>query len=249
MPLPFFYNLQLASVASQFVRVELTRIHSSVTASQFVRDALRRRSRSRSARRRPTRPVSLATGIAFGCSNASSDDFNASAGLVGLGRGRLSLVSQLSARKFSYRTHASTSAHSVHSIHHVHRSILTDLRDHSNTEARTTPTAHNEILPGRRAFRNKTPVFRDILGPQAAARRERRFCPCSGLVFSSSYLAPVLRTLLVFSHSYPSRLRLRLPQRPTAANLLEHAGELAVGQDSCRRGEAKGEGGAAMRGR
>ncbi|PUZ72324.1 hypothetical protein GQ55_2G384900 [Panicum hallii var. hallii] len=41
-------------------------------------------------------------GIAFGCSNASSDDFNASAGLVGLGRGRLSLVSQLSARKFSY---------------------------------------------------------------------------------------------------------------------------------------------------
>jgi len=41
-------------------------------------------------------------GIAFGCSDASSDDFVGSAGLVGLGRGSLSLVSQLSAPKFSY---------------------------------------------------------------------------------------------------------------------------------------------------
>ncbi|KAF8700450.1 hypothetical protein HU200_034390 [Digitaria exilis] len=41
-------------------------------------------------------------GIAFGCSNASSDDWNGSAGLVGLGRGRLSLVSQLGAGRFSY---------------------------------------------------------------------------------------------------------------------------------------------------
>jgi hypothetical protein len=42
-------------------------------------------------------------GIAFGCSNASSG-FNASSasGLVGLGRGSLSLVSQLGAPKFSY---------------------------------------------------------------------------------------------------------------------------------------------------
>ncbi|TVT98457.1 hypothetical protein EJB05_56220, partial [Eragrostis curvula] len=41
-------------------------------------------------------------GIAFGCSNASSDDWNGSAGLVGLGRGSLSLVSQLGAGRFSY---------------------------------------------------------------------------------------------------------------------------------------------------
>jgi hypothetical protein len=41
-------------------------------------------------------------GIAFGCSNASSDDWNGSAGLVGLGRGALSLVSQLGAGRFSY---------------------------------------------------------------------------------------------------------------------------------------------------
>ncbi|XP_052162846.1 aspartic proteinase nepenthesin-1-like [Oryza glaberrima] len=41
-------------------------------------------------------------GIAFGCSNASSDDWNGSAGLVGLGRGGLSLVSQLAAGMFSY---------------------------------------------------------------------------------------------------------------------------------------------------
>ncbi|TVU38632.1 hypothetical protein EJB05_12016, partial [Eragrostis curvula] len=41
-------------------------------------------------------------GIAFGCSNASSDDWNGSAGLVGLGRGTLSLVSQLGAGRFSY---------------------------------------------------------------------------------------------------------------------------------------------------
>ncbi|KAG8099786.1 hypothetical protein GUJ93_ZPchr0013g37735 [Zizania palustris] len=41
-------------------------------------------------------------GIAFGCSNASSDDWNGSAGLVGLGRGSLSLVSQLGAGMFSY---------------------------------------------------------------------------------------------------------------------------------------------------
>ncbi|XP_062190432.1 aspartic proteinase nepenthesin-1-like [Phragmites australis] len=40
--------------------------------------------------------------IAFGCSNASSDDWNGSAGLVGLGRGILSLVSQLGAGRFSY---------------------------------------------------------------------------------------------------------------------------------------------------
>ncbi|XP_062186413.1 aspartic proteinase nepenthesin-1-like [Phragmites australis] len=42
-------------------------------------------------------------GIAFGCSNASSsNDWNGSAGLVGLGRGSLSLVSQLGAGRFSY---------------------------------------------------------------------------------------------------------------------------------------------------
>ncbi|KAG8042962.1 hypothetical protein GUJ93_ZPchr0007g5286 [Zizania palustris] len=41
-------------------------------------------------------------GIAFGCSNASSNDWNGSAGLVGLGRGSLSLVSQLGAGMFSY---------------------------------------------------------------------------------------------------------------------------------------------------
>ncbi|KAF8669131.1 hypothetical protein HU200_051457 [Digitaria exilis] len=42
-------------------------------------------------------------GIAFGCSNASSGHyFNGSSGLVGLGRGSLSLVSQLGADKFSY---------------------------------------------------------------------------------------------------------------------------------------------------
>ncbi|KAF7008169.1 hypothetical protein CFC21_023005 [Triticum aestivum] len=41
-------------------------------------------------------------GIAFGCSNASSDDWNGSAGLVGLGRGSMSLVSQLGAGMFSY---------------------------------------------------------------------------------------------------------------------------------------------------
>ncbi|CAN6205602.1 unnamed protein product [Urochloa humidicola] len=41
-------------------------------------------------------------GIAFGCSNASSDDFKGSSGLVGLGRGAVSLVSQLSAGRFSY---------------------------------------------------------------------------------------------------------------------------------------------------
>ncbi|KAL6657919.1 hypothetical protein ACP70R_005699 [Stipagrostis hirtigluma subsp. patula] len=41
-------------------------------------------------------------GVAFGCSNASSDDWNGSAGLVGLGRGALSLVSQLGAGRFSY---------------------------------------------------------------------------------------------------------------------------------------------------
>lgn len=40
--------------------------------------------------------------ISFGCSNASSDGWNGSAGLVGLGRGILSLVSQLGAGKFSY---------------------------------------------------------------------------------------------------------------------------------------------------
>ncbi|RCV13361.1 hypothetical protein SETIT_2G339900v2 [Setaria italica] len=42
------------------------------------------------------------SGIAFGCSNASSDDFSGSSGLVGLGRGSLSLVSQLDAGRFSY---------------------------------------------------------------------------------------------------------------------------------------------------
>ncbi|CAL5072359.1 unnamed protein product [Urochloa decumbens] len=41
-------------------------------------------------------------GVAFGCSNASSNDWNGSAGLVGLGRGALSLVSQLGAGRFSY---------------------------------------------------------------------------------------------------------------------------------------------------
>ncbi|PAN14266.1 hypothetical protein PAHAL_2G396000 [Panicum hallii] len=42
-------------------------------------------------------------GITFRCSNASSSsDFNGSSGLVGLGRGPLSLVSQLAAGRFSY---------------------------------------------------------------------------------------------------------------------------------------------------
>ncbi|CAN6211845.1 unnamed protein product [Urochloa humidicola] len=43
-------------------------------------------------------------GIAFGCSNASSNggDWNGSSGLVGLARGTLSLVSQLGAGRFSY---------------------------------------------------------------------------------------------------------------------------------------------------
>ncbi|CAL5072357.1 unnamed protein product [Urochloa decumbens] len=40
--------------------------------------------------------------IAFGCSNASSDDFTGSSGLVGLGRGAVSLVTQLGAGRFSY---------------------------------------------------------------------------------------------------------------------------------------------------
>ncbi|CAL5062411.1 unnamed protein product [Urochloa decumbens] len=40
--------------------------------------------------------------IAFGCSNASSDDFKGSSGLVGLGRGNVSLVSQIGAGRFSY---------------------------------------------------------------------------------------------------------------------------------------------------
>ncbi|CAL5072355.1 unnamed protein product [Urochloa decumbens] len=41
-------------------------------------------------------------GVTFGCSNASSDDFTGSSGLVGLGRGVVSLVSQLGAGRFSY---------------------------------------------------------------------------------------------------------------------------------------------------
>ncbi|CAN6205603.1 unnamed protein product [Urochloa humidicola] len=41
-------------------------------------------------------------GIAFGCSEASSDYFEGSSGLVGLGRGAVSLVSQLGAGRFSY---------------------------------------------------------------------------------------------------------------------------------------------------
>ncbi|CAN6205607.1 unnamed protein product [Urochloa humidicola] len=41
-------------------------------------------------------------GVTFGRSNASSDDFSPSAGLVGLGRGALSLVTQLGAGRFSY---------------------------------------------------------------------------------------------------------------------------------------------------
>ncbi|KAF8700455.1 hypothetical protein HU200_034395 [Digitaria exilis] len=41
-------------------------------------------------------------GITFGCSLASSNDFNGSSGLVGLGRGSESLVTQLGAGKFSY---------------------------------------------------------------------------------------------------------------------------------------------------
>uniref|UniRef100_A0A0D9WZT3 Peptidase A1 domain-containing protein n=1 Tax=Leersia perrieri TaxID=77586 RepID=A0A0D9WZT3_9ORYZ len=49
----------------------------------------------------PSNQVRVA-GVAFGCSNASSDDWNGSAGLVGLGRGSLSLVSQLAAGMFSY---------------------------------------------------------------------------------------------------------------------------------------------------
>ncbi|CAO1941776.1 unnamed protein product [Urochloa humidicola] len=45
-------------------------------------------------------PVS---GVTFGCSNASSDDyFKGSSGLVGLGRGAVSLVSQFGAGRFSY---------------------------------------------------------------------------------------------------------------------------------------------------
>ncbi|CAN6199254.1 unnamed protein product [Urochloa humidicola] len=42
------------------------------------------------------------SGVIFGCSNASSDDFQGSSGLVGLGRGAVSLVSQLGAGRFSY---------------------------------------------------------------------------------------------------------------------------------------------------
>ncbi|CAN6183625.1 unnamed protein product [Urochloa humidicola] len=42
------------------------------------------------------------SGVTFGCSNASSDDFKGSSGLVGLGRGAVSLVSQLGAGRFSY---------------------------------------------------------------------------------------------------------------------------------------------------
>ncbi|KAF8669133.1 hypothetical protein HU200_051459 [Digitaria exilis] len=41
-------------------------------------------------------------GLTFGCSNASSNDSTGSSGLVGLGRGSLSLVTQLGADKFSY---------------------------------------------------------------------------------------------------------------------------------------------------
>ncbi|CAN6211843.1 unnamed protein product [Urochloa humidicola] len=45
---------------------------------------------------------SRVAGVAFGCSNASSDYFEGSSGLVGLGRGPVSLVSQLGAGRFSY---------------------------------------------------------------------------------------------------------------------------------------------------
>ncbi|KAJ3670363.1 hypothetical protein LUZ60_010687 [Juncus effusus] len=47
------------------------------------------------------KPVQISN-VVFGCSSSSSNDFNGSAGLVGLGRGELSLVSQLSSSKFSY---------------------------------------------------------------------------------------------------------------------------------------------------
>ncbi|KAJ3670364.1 hypothetical protein LUZ60_010688 [Juncus effusus] len=43
-----------------------------------------------------------ANNIIFGCSTSTSNDFNGSSGLVGLGRGELSLVSQLNTSKFSY---------------------------------------------------------------------------------------------------------------------------------------------------
>ncbi|KQK15916.1 aspartic proteinase nepenthesin-1 [Brachypodium distachyon] len=49
-----------------------------------------------------TPPAVRVPNIAFGCSNASSNDWNGSAGLVGLGRGSMSLVSQLGAGAFSY---------------------------------------------------------------------------------------------------------------------------------------------------
>ncbi|GJN25279.1 hypothetical protein PR202_gb13085 [Eleusine coracana subsp. coracana] len=41
-------------------------------------------------------------GVAFGCITDSSGGWGGSSGLVGMGRGNLSLVSQLGARKFSY---------------------------------------------------------------------------------------------------------------------------------------------------
>ncbi|KAJ3705207.1 hypothetical protein LUZ61_008912 [Rhynchospora tenuis] len=48
-----------------------------------------------------TKSVSVPN-ITFGCSTSSSDDFNGSAGLVGLSRGELSLTSQLNTGMFSY---------------------------------------------------------------------------------------------------------------------------------------------------
>ena len=138
----------------------------------------------------------------------------------------------------TFRKPASTSAQSDDSIHHVHRFILTDIRDHSNSKARTTPTAHNQILPRRRAFRN-------ILGPQAAARRGKTLLPLQ----RPRVLFLIPRACLKSSPRLLALLSFSPPTAPTAANLLEQASELAGGRDSCRRGEAKGEGGAAMRGR
>ncbi|WVZ66177.1 hypothetical protein U9M48_015439 [Paspalum notatum var. saurae] len=81
------------------------------------------------------------TNAAFGCSTANGGDMGGASGIVGLGRGALSLVSQLGVRRFSYclRSDADAGASPI---------LFGSLANVTGSEAQSTPLVTNPAAPG-----------------------------------------------------------------------------------------------------
>ncbi|CAL5062418.1 unnamed protein product [Urochloa decumbens] len=87
----------------------------------------------------------LFPGVAFGCSTANGGDMGGASGIVGLGSGALSLVSQLGVGRFSYCLRSDAGASPI-----LFGALAANVSSRGGGGAQSTPLLQNPV-PGRRA--------------------------------------------------------------------------------------------------